>query len=233
MGGSVDTEAAQKLLRWLAFLLLWILISFLAQGQRSRCADCHSANLNAPNRRHLEDWERSAHGRSGVGRELCHGGDSSTFEPFLAHRGVLNSRNPASPTHWRNPPQTCGSCHPEPYRAFQESHHHDMLAQGHDGVPGCASCHGNVAAQLLTPRGLYSQCSSCHGEGRSASRPEYPSRSEVVSRTGQRRSFRAGPLPDSDRASARCGPQSSASAGIDSGAGAVDASRRRWASLRL
>jgi hypothetical protein len=174
MGGSVDTEAAQKLLRWLAFLLLWILISFLAQGQRSRCADCHSANLNAPNRRHLEDWERSAHGRSGVGRELCHGGDSSTFEPFLAHRGVLNSRNPASPTHWRNPPQTCGSCHPEPYRAFQESHHHDMLAQGHDGVPGCASCHGNVAAQLLTPRGLYSQCSSCHGEGRSASRPEYP-----------------------------------------------------------
>ena len=54
---------------------------------RSRCADCHFANSTAASRWHLSEWDHSAHGRADVGCEGCHGGDPSTFESFLAHRG--------------------------------------------------------------------------------------------------------------------------------------------------
>lgn len=168
-------------------MLLGLLISLPLQAQRSRCADCHFANPDAPNRYHLDDWDHSVHGRQGVGCERCHGGDATTFESFRAHRVILNSRNPASPVHWRNLPRTCGTCHPGPYVAFQESRHHHLLEEGREGVPVCSTCHGEVAARLLSPRGLFAQCSSCHGEGKSAPRPEYPPRAGFSSNRSKRR----------------------------------------------
>ena len=92
---------------FLAFLLL---SAAPATAQQSRCADCHFANPTAPAGIHLSDWDRSAHSRNNVGCEKCHGGDATTFESFLAHRGVLNSANPASPVNRRNLPATCGAC---------------------------------------------------------------------------------------------------------------------------
>jgi hypothetical protein len=53
---------------------------------------------------HLAEWDLSAHGRRNVGCEACHGGDPTSFEPFVAHRGVLARSNPASPVHRRNEP---------------------------------------------------------------------------------------------------------------------------------
>lgn len=134
-----------------------------AAAQESRCADCHFANLDAPARDHLHEWDLSAHGRNDVGCEACHGGDPSSFDPFVAHRNVLHSRNPASPTNAANLPRTCGLCHTGPFVAFQESAHFELLQEGDGRVPVCSTCHGSVGAHLLSPRALEARCAACHG----------------------------------------------------------------------
>lgn len=147
----------------LAFALV-TLSSLETEAQDSRCADCHFANPQAdPAPEHLVDWERSAHGRERVGCESCHGGDASTFESFLAHQGILASRNPSSPVHRTNLPRTCGKCHTGPFVAFQRSRHFELLGEGEGEGPTCSTCHGSVAAELLSPRRLEQQCQSCHG----------------------------------------------------------------------
>lgn len=159
--------------------MLIILIAFLllmspapAAAQQSSCADCHFADPRAPARDHLEDWDRSGHGRNRVGCEKCHGGNATTFESFLAHRGILNSANPASPVNRRNLPTTCGTCHAGPFAAFQKSMHFDLLKKGDDRVPVCATCHGAVGAERPSPKALEGECRQCHGPRGVASRPE-------------------------------------------------------------
>jgi hypothetical protein len=163
--------------------LLAILLPGLAsaaQSTLSRCADCHFANPDAPGRWHLSEWDHSAHSRAEVGCEKCHGGDPSTFESFLAHRGILDSQNPASPINRANLPQTCGGCHPGPFRAFQKSKHYELLRQGSRDTPTCVTCHGEVGAHLLSPKALASECSSCHGAGKVAPRTDLPAEGKIL-----------------------------------------------------
>jgi Cytochrome c7 and related cytochrome c/Cytochrome c554 and c-prime len=145
-----------------------------AQSPQSRCADCHFARPDAPGGRHLSEWDRSAHGRNGVGCETCHGGDATTFDPVRAHQGVLHLTNPASPVNRVNLPATCGRCHTGPYLAFRKSRHYELVRGGNRDAPTCATCHGEVAAYLLSPRRLESQCASCHGPGRVAPNADFP-----------------------------------------------------------
>jgi hypothetical protein len=159
-----------------------LLLPGAAAGQLapSRCADCHFANPDAPGERHLREWERSAHGHENVGCDRCHGGDPTTFERLPAHLGILMARNPASPVHRDNLPATCGRCHTGPYVAFQKSRHFELLRAGDTFGPTCSTCHGEVAAELLSPRGIAAQCSRCHGEGKVVARPEYPARARLM-----------------------------------------------------
>lgn len=162
----------------LALLLLGLPSDAGAQPARgaSRCADCHIANPGSMSSTHLAEWDMSAHGRRNVGCEACHGGDPTSFEPFVAHRGVLARSNPASPVHRRNEPATCGTCHTAAYAAFQRSRHYELLKTDDRNVPNCATCHGEVAGLRPSPQGLEAQCAQCHARGRSAARPEYPAR---------------------------------------------------------
>lgn len=144
-------------------------ISAIAQ---SRCADCHFANPGAPAAAHLSNWDRSAHSRNNVGCEKCHGGDATTFEPFLAHRGVLNSRNPASPVNRRNLSRTCGTCHAGPFVAFQKSQHFALLEKGDTRVPVCSTCHDDAGIWRPSARSLETECRLCHGPGGIAPRAE-------------------------------------------------------------
>lgn len=157
-----------------------------AAGQDSRCGDCHLANADAVARgfnllsavniggAHLAEWDRSPHGRSGVGCHKCHGGDATTFESFRAHQGVLNSRNPSSPVNRRNLPQMCGSCHTGPFVEFQKSKHYELLRAGNDRGPTCSTCHTEVGAHLPSPKGLANDCAGCHAEGKEAPYPDHP-----------------------------------------------------------
>lgn len=141
-------------------------------AQQSRCADCHFANPNAPAVEHQGDWDRSEHRRKNIGCETCHGGDASTFESLLAHRGILRSTDPASPAHRRNISATCGGCHTGPFVAFRKSRHFDLLAKGDGRVPVCSTCHGAAGFRRQSPRALEIQCRECHGARGIAPRPE-------------------------------------------------------------
>lgn len=163
------------------FMITFGLAASASMAQESRCADCHIANPQAdPDPDHTFDWEMSPHGRNAVGCDKCHGGDPTTFESFLAHRGILNSRNPASPVYRTNLPRTCGACHTGPFVAFQRSQHFQLLKEGSGEGPTCSTCHGAVGARLLSPRSLEKQCESCHGPGRVSPHPEFPVEGRVL-----------------------------------------------------
>ena len=140
--------------------------------QNSRCADCHFARPDAPAQDHLREWDRSPHGRNNVGCQKCHGGNETTVEPFLAHRGMLSWANPDSPVNRKNIPTTCGGCHVGPFVAFQDSKHYQLLETGDRRGPVCTTCHGEVDGRLLSPKALESECSECHGPKEVAPRAE-------------------------------------------------------------
>lgn len=150
-----------------------------AQPSQSRCADCHFANPGSISGTHLSEWDLSAHGRRNVGCETCHGGDPRSFEPFVAHKGILTRTNPASPVHPSNLPRTCGTCHAGPLVAFQRSKHYELLRSGDKNQPTCSTCHGEAAGIRLSPKALEAQCASCHGAGKVAPRPEFPARGRM------------------------------------------------------
>jgi nitrate/TMAO reductase-like tetraheme cytochrome c subunit len=141
-------------------------------SSQSRCADCHFSRPEAPARDHLSDWDRSAHSRSNVGCEKCHGGDASTFEPFIAHRDVLNSVNPSSRVNRRNTATTCGGCHAGPFVAFQKSQHFALEKKGDTRVPVCTTCHGEAGYRRPSAKSLETQCAQCHGPKGIAPRTE-------------------------------------------------------------
>jgi len=148
------------------------LLASTSAAQQSRCADCHFAQPAAPAREHLLTWDRSPHGRSSVGCEKCHGGDSTVFEPALAHRGILNPRDRTSPVNRVNLPATCGACHVGPFAAFQDSRHYVLLREGNPAGPTCSTCHDSVDGRLLSAKGLEARCNSCHGPNEVAPRAE-------------------------------------------------------------
>ena len=143
-----------------------------AQTRPNQCAECHMARATAPGRGHVLDWESSAHRRSEIGCERCHGGNAATHQVLQAHFGVTNLRNSASPLNRRNVSATCGTCHSGPYSAFQKSGHAALLRRGDSRAPTCVTCHGEAAAQLLSPDAIAAECNQCHGPGTRAPRPE-------------------------------------------------------------
>lgn len=164
----------------LLFVSLGTLLAAVPAAAQSRCADCHFANMQESFARHLSDWDLSAHGRERVGCESCHGGDPTTFEPVRAHRDIVPMTSPASPVARANLPVTCGKCHTGPFVAFQKSRHYGLLRAGNTEGPTCSTCHGEVAAQLLSPKGLESRCANCHGPGKRQERAEYPGRGRLM-----------------------------------------------------
>ena len=170
--------------RLLCFVLILLaalmLMAPAARAQSSSCVDCHFANPAAPERDHLGDWERSAHGRASVGCEKCHGGDAASYDASLAHRGIRHSGNAASPVHRRNLPATCGTCHTGPFVHFQKSRHYALLRSGDNRVPTCATCHDAVASALPSPKVLEAECQRCHGPKGTAPRVERAASARIL-----------------------------------------------------
>ena len=63
---------------------------------------------------------------------------------------------------------------------FQKSRHYEALREGDRHVPTCTTCHGEVAASLLSPKGLESQCSRCHGPGKARPNSDYPPEGRIL-----------------------------------------------------
>ncbi len=83
--------------------------------------------------------------------------------------------------NWRNLPRSCGGCHIGPFVAFQKSAHFDLLKEGDEDSPNCSICHGEVAANLLSPKRLASQCKPCHGDpGGDSYHPDYSALGQLL-----------------------------------------------------
>lgn len=143
-----------------------------AQQRENRCADCHFANPKTSGLGHLLDWELSAHGREKVGCAECHGGNPAAASVFMAHLGIVATRNPKNRLSHANVSATCGMCHAGPFAAFQTSRHYALLKSGDARGPTCVTCHGESAAQLMSPAAVEGECNQCHGVGKRAPRPE-------------------------------------------------------------
>jgi hypothetical protein len=161
-----------------AAVLLMVAAAWLqpheAVAQQNSCADCHLSRPDIRGARHVADWDAGPHGRNNVGCQACHGGNPATCESFRAHQGMLHRSHPASPVGRISLPGTCGQCHGGPYAAFRKSRHYELVRAGDRDAPTCATCHGEVAGVLLSPRALEAQCASCHGVGKVAPNNDLP-----------------------------------------------------------
>jgi hypothetical protein len=71
-------------------------------------------------------------------------------------------------------------CHTGPFVAFQRSRHFQLLEEKKSDGPTCSTCHGPVAARLLSPRALEKQCERCHGDKGSVPRPEFAAEARLL-----------------------------------------------------
>ena len=71
-------------------------------------------------------------------------------------------------------------CHTGAFVAFQKSPHYDVLDDDNRRGATCSTCHGSVAAELLSPRRLEQRCLACHGEGGVLPQPEVAVEARVL-----------------------------------------------------
>ena len=144
--------------RLLCFVLVVIaalmLMAPAVRAQSNSCVDCHFANPAAPERDHLGDWERSAHGRASVGCEKCHGGDAASYTPrSRTAASVTAATRPARASPVTFPPRA-GRVTRDRLVHFQKSRHLALLRSGDNRVPTCTTCHDAVASALPSPKVL-------------------------------------------------------------------------------
>ncbi len=106
------------------------------------CGSCHSQkfvmNDAGQSAQMVASYEQSVHGHAvAAGSEKaavctdCHG----THE-------ILDAKDAKSPIFKFNVPQTCGKCHDQISKEFQQSIHGTAVASGNWQAPVCTDCHG-------------------------------------------------------------------------------------------
>jgi formate dehydrogenase gamma subunit len=158
--------------------------SFVADRRlAATCAKCHSdpaflSRHQIPVAHPVESYEQSVHGRAvAAGSEKaancndCHG--NHDIYPARDERSRVN--------HWKVP-GTCGHCHQEIAREFNESVHGAAVKAGVRDAPVCIDCHGEHL--IVDPRSLASPlsaanvsvetCGRCHSNASIARRYDLP-----------------------------------------------------------
>ncbi len=143
------------------------------------CGNCHSnpdflAKHKLGMAKPVEAYRNSTHGR-----QVAKGnaGAPSCSDCHGSH-DVRKGSDPTNPTHRANISASCGACHPDVQKAFEESVHGGAVKRGIQGAPTCTDCHGehNILApsepgSLVNPaRVSKATCARCHGDARLAER---------------------------------------------------------------
>jgi nitrate/TMAO reductase-like tetraheme cytochrome c subunit len=156
--------------------------------RNNNCVTCH-ATLSEP--LHISsrfyEWQDSRHQARNVGCEQCHGGNPAVAEAKQAHAGVFGVDDPRSRMHYRNQPETCGSCHRAVVRAFVQSAHYQKL-KGVGLGASCNTCHAHMATQVLySAKETAEMCARCHEAiNYLAPRPDIPLRANDTMQAFQR-----------------------------------------------
>ena len=146
------------------------------------CAKCHSdagflSRHKIPVAHPVDSYKQSVHARAvALGKEAascssCHG--SHNIFPATDAQSMVN--------HWKVP-ETCGQCHKEIARQFNESVHGEAVKAGVRDAPVCVDCHGehpimdpsNPASPLNAANISAETCGRCHGDPRLALRYNLP-----------------------------------------------------------
>jgi len=147
------------------------------------CASCHSnpdflAKYQIPFAHPVEAFRLSVHGRA-----LAAGNSSApSCSDCHSSHGILPGRNARSQTNHWNIPNTCGGCHAEIKKVYDESVHGKAAARGAPDAPVCTDCHGEHA--ILAPGDPQSTvnparvsivtCGRCHSDERIETRYNLP-----------------------------------------------------------
>ncbi len=152
-------------IRWELIFLIFFIGMLPPCVTANSCETCHSTLGDQPvaGRAYLE-WQGTAHARSGVTCDKCHGGDPDKMVVMGAHRGVLDPSNPASPVYGENIPKLCGKCHLPQLKEFLRSKHYKAIHAGDHKVhgPTCVTCHGSMHTSVLSPENVAETCRRCH-----------------------------------------------------------------------
>ena len=147
------------------------------------CAKCHSdagflSRHKIPVAHPVESYKQSVHGRAiAAGSEKaadcnsCHG--NHNIYPARDERSRVN--------HWKVS-QTCGECHSEIVKVYNESVHGDALKAGVKDAPACVDCHGehlildpnNPASPVYAANVSAQTCGRCHSSTRMAQLYDLP-----------------------------------------------------------
>jgi cytochrome b subunit of formate dehydrogenase len=146
------------------------------------CAKCHSdagflSRHQIPVAHPADSYKQSVHGRAvALGKDAatcssCHG--THDIYPATDARSRVN--------HWKVP-ATCGQCHKEIAREFNESVHGEAVKDGVRDAPVCIDCHGehlimdpkNPGSPLNAENVSSQTCGRCHGDPRLALRYDLP-----------------------------------------------------------
>jgi cytochrome b subunit of formate dehydrogenase len=147
------------------------------------CASCHSnadflAKYKIPFAHPVEAFRLSVHGRA-----LAAGNRSApSCSDCHSSHAILPGRNSRSKTNHWNISATCGACHSEIKKIYDESVHGKAAANGAPDAPVCTDCHGEHAilahADPLSPvnpaRVSAVTCGRCHGDERIEARYNLP-----------------------------------------------------------
>ena len=139
------------------------------------CASCHAnpdflARHKIPFARPVEAYERSVHGRA----HAAGNGGAATCSDCHGTHAIKAARDPGSRiNHW-NVPATCGTCHQEIAKVYDDSVHGQAVKAGESGAPVCTDCHGEHSIlapgekeSLVNPSRVSSvTCGRCHADER-------------------------------------------------------------------
>jgi cytochrome b subunit of formate dehydrogenase len=144
----------------------------MKKAQEKLCLSCHLDNKDVRERTthtagFIKSYDKSVHGYAL--HEKNNGDAASCTNCHGAHR-IIKGTDSRSSVYRLNVPETCGKCHTEIEKQYNESIHGQLVMKGNGDAPSCTNCHGEhdilnvkdpnapVAFQNVSSQ----VCSPCH-----------------------------------------------------------------------
>jgi len=163
-----------------------VLICMNAPAVGNGCIDCHKDEsfyaTNPKLYRYYQDWINSPHNEAGVTCNECHGGnpDGNTVES--GHKGMFPMSDSRSTLYYSRQPDTCGDCHTEKKKEFEQSKHFKALQSATGTAPTCTTCHPAMNRRPAYQTIVLNACTTCHHEGNRQGLPNIVNQAENLLR---------------------------------------------------
>ncbi len=136
------------------------------------CVSCHTdeqivkRHKEMPGTATIKAYEKSVHGRGFFEEGLV---VSAQCTDCHSYHLILPATDPQSKLYKTKVPETCGKCHREIERQYNESVHGQAIAKGILDAPVCTDCHGehNIlppteSGSKVSAKNIPKTCSACH-----------------------------------------------------------------------